>query len=330
LEAIYSAKDKLMKLALLISIVVVLLVAAYLGVGYLLYDQLSTVHHNPKNAANTPAHFQVNEAPFPNFDATPYEMPNYETVRLPSRQPGLMLAGWYVPGDPSAPAVVVTHGMSSCKCEGGIIVAAGMLHRHGFNVLLYDLRNHGESDSDNGRTAMGNKEYLDALGAWDWLRTAKGFPPERIGLYGGSLGAGTTMMAFGQEPRIAALFVDSPFFDLRQLIDEKQTSQHYPTFLAFGGLLMARVVGGVDLLAHSPQDAITHDAGRPIFIVHGTGDQSINIHHSRDLVKLAEQTGADVTTWFPEGLDHHPHAVLELSGEYEQRLATFFSGALEK
>ena len=53
---------------------------------------------------------------------------------------------------------MVTHGLSSCKCEGAILVAAGMLHRAGFNVLLYDLRNHGQSDSDGGRTAMGNKE----------------------------------------------------------------------------------------------------------------------------------------------------------------------------
>ena len=319
-----------MKLALLVSIVVVLLAAAYLGVGYVLYNQLSTVTQNPKNAANTPAHFQVTEAPFPNFDTTPYEMPNYETVRFTSRQPGLTLAGWYIPGDPAAPAVVVTHGLGSCKCEGGILVVASMLHRHGFNVLLYDLRNHGESDKDGGRTAIGNTEYQDVLGAWDWLRTAKGFPPERIGLYGASLGAGTTLIAFGKEPRLAAAWVDSPYFDLRQVIDEQLTNRGYPTFLAPGGLLMARLVGGVDLLAHSPQDAITRDSGRPIFVVHGTGDQSINIHHSRDLVALAAQTGGNVTTWFPEGVDHHPHAVLELSGEYEQRLAAFFRTALEK
>ena len=233
-----------MKLVVLLMVLIVLLIAAYLGAGYTLYDQLSTVKRNPQNALNTPAHFQVNEAPFQKFDTAPYAMPDYQAVRFPSRQPGLMLAGWYVPGDPAAPAIVVTHGLSSCKCEGAIIVAAGMLHRHGFNVLLYDLRNHGESDSDGGRTAIGNKEYLDVLGAWDWL-AAKGFPPERIGVYGASLGAGTTLIAFGEEPRIAAAFVDSPFSDLRQVIDETLTRQHYPTVLAYSGLWMARLVGGV-------------------------------------------------------------------------------------
>ena len=315
------------KLALLVSGLVVLAAVAYLGVSYALYDKLSAVHPDLTNAANTPAQFHVFDEKFLNFDTTPYAMPNFERVRLPSRTPGLMLAGWYVPGDPNAPAVVVTHGLGSCKCGGGLLVAAGMLHRHGFNVLLVDLRNHGESDSDGGRTAIGNKEYLDVLGAWDWLPTAKGFPRERIGLYGDSLGAGTTLIAFGEEPRVAAAMVDSPYFDIRQVIDERLTQQHYPTFLAPGGLLMARLVGGVDLLAHSPQEAVTRDAGRPVFVVHGTGDQSINIHHSRDLASLAAQTGANVTTWFPEGVGH-VKGDLALPGEYEQRMTGFFGAAL--
>ena len=318
------------KIALSVALLAVLLATAYLGVGYFLYDKLATVTQNPKNAANTPSHFTVIESSFPNFDATPYQMPSYETVRFPSRQPRLMLAGWYVPGDPAAPVVLITHGLGSCKCEGANLVLAALLHRHGFNVLLYDLRNHGESDRDNGRTGIGNKEYLDTLGAWDWLRTAKGFAPGRIGVYGASLGAGTTLIAFGQEPRIAALFVDSPYADLRQVIDERLAAQNIPTFLAPGGLLMARLVSGDDLLAHSPQDAITRDAKRPIFIVHGTADQSINIHHSYDLVALAGQTGANVSTWFPEGMGHVPAALLGLTAEYEQRVVTFFSAALGK
>ena len=319
-----------MKLVVPAALIAALLVAAYLAAGYRLYDQLSTVTRNPQNALNTPAHFQVYEPAYAGFDTTPYLMPDYDTVRFPSRQTGVLLAGWYVPGDPAAPAVVLAHGLGSCKCEAAVLIAAGMLHRHGFNVLLFDLRNHGESDRDDGRAAMGNKEYQDVLGAWDWLRTAKGFAPERIGVYGPSLGAGTTMMAFGQEPRMAALFVDSPFFNLRQLIREELTRRGYPTFLDEPGIFMARVVGQVNLDAHSPQDAITRDAGRPIFDVHGTSDQYIYIHHSRDLVQLAAQTGANVTAWFPDGIEHHPAAIYKLPDEYEQHLAGFFQGALGK
>lgn len=318
------------KIALTFSTVLIVLVIAYLGAGYMVYDQLSRVTPGGGvNAPNTPASFKVLDIDgFANFDTSPYLMPDYETVRFPSRGSSLSLAGWYVPGDPGAPAIILTHGLNSCKCNREVLITAGMLHRHGFNVLLYDLRNHGESDSDGGRAAIGNTEYVDLLGAWDWLIAEKGFTPGQIGAVGYSLGAGTTLIAFGEEPRLAAVWVDSPYFDLRTAIDEELTRNNYPRLLVYSGLLMARVVGGVDLLGHSPQAAILKDAGRPIFDVHSDGDTRLNLHHSQDLARLAGQTGANVTTWFPIGVEH-VQGNLQLSDEYESRLTAFFTEALK-
>ena len=78
-----------------------------------------------------------------------------------------------------APVVIVTHGLNGCKCDPNALTVAGMLHRNGFNVLLYDMRNHGQSDIDNGRAAIGNKEFQDVLGAWDWLIAEEHFTPAR-------------------------------------------------------------------------------------------------------------------------------------------------------
>ncbi len=165
------------------------------------------------------------------------------------------------------------------------------------------------------------------LGAWDWLIAQKGFSADQIGLYGESLGAGTTLIAFGEEPRVAATFVDSPYSDLKQIIDEELARNSYPTFLADGSLLVARVISGDDLLAHSPQQAIRNDAGRPIYMVHGTGDQRIDVHHTRQLAELAAQTGANVTVWIPDGV-RHVAAEFDFPGEYEQRLVAFFTQSL--
>ena len=319
------------KIRLVLSAVLVALSLVYLNISYVIYDHLTQVTPGGGvSAVNTPASFKVLGLPrFADFDTTPYLMPDYETVRFPSRESGLMLAGWYIPGDPTAPVVILTHGLNSCKCHHEVLLSAGMLHRNGFNVLVYDLHNHGESESDGGRYAGGNTEYLDLLGAWDWLIAEKGFAPERIGAVGYSLGAGTTLIAFSQEPRLAAVWVDSPYADLQVAINEEMARNNYPTWLVPGGLLMARVLDGVDLLAHNPSEAIRQDAGRPLFIVHGTGDTRINVHHSYDLAALAAQTGANVTTWFPEGVEH-ARANLELPAEYEQRLVDFFGGALGK
>jgi uncharacterized protein len=318
------------KIGLVLLIVLLAVLVIYLAISYAVYDKLSRITAGGgDNAGNTPASFVMTYAEWPSFDESPYFMPDYEAVRIPSRQAGLNLAGWYVPGKAGSPVVIVTHGVNGCKCDPNTLTVAGMLHRNGFNVLLFDMRNHGQSDSDGGRTAIGNKEFQDVLGAWDWLIAEKHFAPKEIGLYGESLGAGTTLIAFGEEPRVAAAWVDSPYSDLTEIIDEELIRNHYPTIFTEGTIFMAKVVSGDNLLAHSPQEAIQNDAGRPIFIVHGTGDQRINVHHTRQLAALASQDGANVTVWMPEGI-RHVAAEFDLSQEYESRLIAFFNQALSR
>jgi len=312
------------------ALIVILVVATitYLSVSYTIYNKLSrATHGGGEHKDNTPSSFQVTAEKWKDFDESPYFMQEYEEVRFPSRQAGLDLAGWYIPGEPNAPAIILTHGLNGCKCQPNVLTAAGMLHHDGFHVLVYDLREHGESDIEDGRVAVGNEEYMDLLGAWDWLVAERGFAPDRIGVYGQSFGAATTLIAFSQEARVAAAFVDSPYTDLPTVMEEELARNDYPTFFVGGAVLVARVVAGDDLLAHSPSDALQADAGRPIYIVHGTGDTRVDVHHTRDLAEWAVDTGANVYTWIPGGIGH-VEAEFTFPDEYAQRLTSFFHQAL--
>ena len=319
-----------MKQKFLIASIIMLIMLAlvYITASYMMYDQLSKVTTGGgENAQNVPSSFVMNIEEWPAFEVAPYFMPDFETVHFPSRQEGLKLAGWFVAGEADAPVIILTHGLNGCKCSPRILTVAGMLHRNGFNVLMYDMREHGESDVEDGRAAIGNEEYQDLLGAWDWLVNDKHFDPHRIGVFGESLGAGTTLIAFGQEPRLAAAFVDSPYSDLPQIIGEELARNNYPAFLAPGGIFMARLVAGDNLTAFSPKDAIKNEAGRPIYIVHGTGDTRINVRHTRQLAELASEIGANVTVWIPENVGH-VETEFAFPDEYERRLVTFFLESL--
>ena len=316
------------KIALASVIILLVTAALYITVSYYMYDNLSRVTAGGgEHAQHIPSAFTLNLEKWSSFEVQPYFMPAYETVSFPSRQPGLNLAGWFVPGQPGSPAIILTHGLNSCKCDPRILIAAGMLHRNGFNVLMYDMREHGESEIEDGRAAIGNDEYQDLLGAWDWLVSEKQFAHDRIGVYGQSLGAGTTLIAFGQEPRLAAAFVDSPYSDLPQIIDEELARNNYPAFLAPGGIFMARMIAGDNLTAFSPKDAINNNAGRPVYIVHGTDDTRIHVHHTRQLAELASQRDANITVWIPEGVGH-VEAEFAFPDEYERRLVAFFLNSL--
>ena len=301
---------------------------AYLAAGMLIYDELTRVKAiTPEQDDNRPTAFTVGLDRWKDFDTTPYAMPAYEPVRFASREAGVEISGWYVQRAGEAPAVVLVHGIGDWKGHDSVLLPAGMLWHAGLSVLLIDVRDHGESQIEDGRTAVGNEEYLDVLGAWDWLVRERNVPAERVGLFGVSLGAASVLVAAGEEPRVAAAFVDSPFADLRQIMDEELERNGYPTFLATACILVARLVGGDDLLAHSPADEILKLGERPLYLVHGLADTRIGPHHGRRLASVASEEGLNVTTWFVPDAEHL-ESMLMHPGEYRKRLTGFFSRAL--
>jgi fermentation-respiration switch protein FrsA (DUF1100 family) len=310
---------------------VVLLVVAYFGMGYVIYDKLGNVKGScDEHLANRPDNFALHPEWPAGFDVTPYFMTGYEAVKFPSRDPGIEVAGWWIPAsppDPAASTVILVDGLGGCKNSIAVLVPAGMLWRNGFNVLLIDLRDTGDSTFQDGRSTIGNEEYRDVLGAWDWLVKEKGIDPKRIGLFANSLGGANANYAFSEEPHIAALFLQSTFGNLQQVLAAELTRAGYPTFLTPGALVAGSIVTGVNLFGHNPLDAVRKDAGRPIYIVHTRADTRINVNQSEQLAAAAQAAGANVTTWFPENGEHvqTPAAYPE---EFEQRLVGFFREAL--
>ncbi len=316
------------KILLSIAIaLVVLLVVAYFGIGYVLFDKLSDVKGScDENMANHPDDFVLHPIWPAGFDVTPYHMSPYETVKFPSRDPGVQVDSWWIPARPadaSAPVVILVGGMGGCKNSIPVLVPAGMLWRNGFNVLLIDVRDTGDSTLLDGRTTIGNEEYRDVLGAWDWLVNEKGFAPGKIGVFANSLGGAAANYAFAEEPRIAALFLQATFGDLQQIIQAELKRNGYPTILAPAGLIMGSIVTGENLFVRSPVETITKAAGRPVYIVHTRADSRIAVNQSEQLAAAAQATGAKVTAWFPEN-GEHVQTPAAYPGEFEQRLVGFF------
>jgi fermentation-respiration switch protein FrsA (DUF1100 family) len=268
------------------------------------------------------------------FEVIPYFMTGYVEVSFPSRDPGSEITGWWIPASPPDPAakstgstVILVDGLGGCKNSIAVLVPAGMLWRNGFNVLLIDLRDTGDSTFQDGRSTIGNEEYRDVLGTWDWLVQEKGIDPKRIGLCANSLGGANANYAFSEEPRITALFLQSTFGNLRQVLAGELTRAGFPTFLAPGALVTGSIVTGVNLFGHNPLDAVRKDTARPIYIVHTRADTRIDINQSEQLAAAAKASGANVTTWFPENGEHVQTPAV-YPQEFEQRMVGFFREAL--
>ena len=98
---------------------------------------------------------------------------------------GLKLHGWFFRSttQPANATVVYAHGnggnLSYCEWVGEGLAARG------FDVLLFDYRGYGRSEGESaGEAGL----YADAEAAYDYVTRERGVPPQRVVLYGQSLG----------------------------------------------------------------------------------------------------------------------------------------------
>jgi len=149
---------------------------------------------------------------------------NYIDVEFPSRDE-LMLRGWLMEGEETKPTIIFGHGLFRSRREG--LERGSALNKLGFSVLLFDVRNHGESEGE--ATSLGFLERLDVLGAYDFLKEKRG--KRRFVLLGVSMGAVAVIHAAGDfQQDLEAVIADSPFQSLKDTISHHTGMMALPSF----------------------------------------------------------------------------------------------------
>lgn len=189
---------------------------------------------------------------------------------------GLRLLAWYhAPPAPSSPVLAYFHGNA-----GHIGHRADRARPYidaGFGVLLVEYRGYGGNPGRPTEEGL----YADARAAVDFL-TQQGVAPERMVLYGESLGTAVAVH-IARERDCAALVLEAPFtsvaavaqsrywmFPVRQLVLDKFDS------LAKIGKLRC-----------------------PLFVMHGEDDGVVPIRFGRQLYEAAQEPKE--SKWFAAG-----------------------------
>jgi uncharacterized protein len=261
---------------------------------------------------------------------------SYRDVRFPSREDRLTLAGWFIPGVlpdgqlTIARAILVVHGLDSSReaPEAGLLDLSVELVKHGFAVLAFDTRGHGESAP--ARPSMGYFEQNDVLGAVDFLRSGPlPFPglgrPRAIGGYGISMGGAALLLATAREPAIQAAVTDCAFAAFVPLIAPATglPSVFMPAIANVMGLLF-----GINYHAIRPVDVVASIAPRPLFFIHAGADKVVPPTHMLQLAAAASAgTDAHVQTWLIEGAEHI-QSYHTMGAAYTRRVIDFFTSAL--
>ena len=227
----------------------------------------------------------------------------FEEVQFPARD-GLRLSGWFIPAaGPDAEkktTLILVHGWpwnrlgttaetiltdlpGSAPLQ--LLHLSQALNRSGFNILMFDLRNHGQSASSIPVT-FGLQESNDLLGALDHLADRQDVDSERIGVIGFSIGANTLLFALPRTDLIQAAVAVQP-------TSATVFSSRYAAYL-LGPLgriplaisaLIYQAVGGLRLSAIDPIFAAAGASTTPVLYIQGTGDKWGSVENVSDMVR---------------------------------------------
>lgn len=252
----------------------------------------------------------------------------FENVKFPARGQAYDVYAFYLPGDPARPAIINVHGWRGSRFDPSNVERAEKFRALGYTVLSIDLSDSRGETVGNGRIAMGYEERYDLLGAFDYL-ISRGFTPDRIGVTGQSMGAATSLLAAALEPRIRAVWADSPFARPDVVSGEQAESFGYPRFIVPGGFIVGMLITGKRIWEDAPieQGQKLTANKTTIQLVHCNEDDFVFYHHSQDILAAYQAANTEVDLWtlvckkHASGLEAH-------ESEYLARFDAFFKAHL--
>ena len=174
---------------------------------------------------------------------------------------------------------------------------------------------------------VGQTEYLDIIGAVDYLIDNKSVNKNKIGVLGISLGGLASSIAFSEDDRISAMWLEAAPSSFQILVEDKLKELGFPTFLGDSAIRWAEVFIGVDPNEIPATNAVLNAGERPMFLSHGYDDDLVPITHSESFEHIAIENGVNISTWYVEGASH-VDSIWSHTEAFEENLTKFFLEAL--
>lgn len=181
---------------------------------------------------------------------------------------GVRIHTWYVPGPDEGPVVLFMHGNAGNISHR--LHFLELLNRLGAGVLILSYRGYGLSEGSPDEAGT----YHDARAAYRHLTTALGIAPERIVLFGRSLGGGVASWLAANEA-CGGLVLESTFTSIPDM-----AARLYPIF-------PVRTLARIRYDTRSRMPALRC----PVLIVHGPADEVVPFSHGETLFQALPDGG---------------------------------------
>ncbi len=229
-------------------------------------------------------------------------------------------------GNPPAggwPVIIFNHGYippEQYRTTERYLAYTDAFSRNGYIVFKSDYRGHGNSEGTADFPEYSPSYTIDILNAISSIRKYKEADPDRIGMWGHSMGGTITLrsLVVSQDIKAADIWagVVGTYQDLDQNHHGRYANRSHPSPLPGeltrrpnGRTLLAQQYGDINT---NPQfwqsiDPMTYlkDITAPIQIQHGTADEEVPYILSQKLDSALKNAGKTVEFYSYEGDDHN-------------------------
>jgi fermentation-respiration switch protein FrsA (DUF1100 family) len=195
------------------------------------------------------------------IEATPYNIGlDYQDLTLRTKD-GVDISAWYIPAEDARGFLLFCHGNAGNISHR--LDSIRIFHSLGLSVLIFDYRGYGKSRGSPDEEGT----YRDAEAAWDYLVNVLHVRPEKIVLFGRSLG-GAVAAELALRNHAGALIMESGFTSVPDL--GKKFFPHLPVRLIsryhYESINKVERIKLPKLFIHSPEDEIVpYEQGARLF-----------------------------------------------------------------
>jgi alpha/beta superfamily hydrolase len=260
------------------------------------------------------------------YDQIISEMGQPERYNLPGMDDINLAIDYFENSDSINCGVILVHGFTSGKTA--MLKYADLFWDCGCDIVTYDHRGHGESDS--AYPTGGIKEQEDLLKVTDWFKEKSGLNFNKIAWVGASWGAATSILAGAEEQEMAFILADAPYQDWYSAVFERAVRDYGNIVNLFSKPVMTMVSWriGVDYKEASPLNAVKN-VTEPVFLIHSQTDASTSSNQSVNISKYLNSHSTFIhTDW---GADHckdinvRPEEYRRLVYDFIEKNASHFS-----
>ncbi len=124
--------------------------------------------------------------------------------------------GWLLLGLRGAPVIILCHGYDSNRSD--LLSLGSILRDNHYNVYIFNFQ--GPKTKEN-RSNLGPRQASDLMFAIDTVTKQPDVNPNRVGLFGTSVGAYAALVAAEQSPKVKALVADTTYSTPELMFDSK-------------------------------------------------------------------------------------------------------------